>query len=589
MSIVNAITLLSGLAFFLFGMGLLGDALTKVAGGKLEIILEKLSSTTFRGIILGTVVTAIIQSSSATTVMVVGFVNSGIMTLTNAIGVIMGANIGTTMTGWLLTLAGIEGNGIFSASTMFAMVAFIGIVLWFFCKKAIHQNIGMILLAFSVLMNGMDIMKDAMAPLKESPMFIDFIATASNPIIALVIGIIITGIMQSASATIGILQALSITGVITYEVALPMVVGMCIGACAPIMISAMGANVNGKRTALIYLIFNSVGAVLLLIPFYIANVVAGGFEILAAPATSAGIAVINTAFNGIACIILWPLAGWLEKLSCALVRDKSDGEDAEFDDIHLDPRLLEYPAVALEHTGFAVTKMSMASFKNISKAASLFEGFDSTKYAKLLSREEKVDKLEDKIGSFLVRLNNVDLSAKERQTSAMYLKCLNNIERISDHAVNVAEIAEQMHERKMEFSKNAKEELRVCLDAVREIAEITMSALEHHDHDKAVLVEPLEDVIDALTEELKARHILRVQRNECTLEHGFLYNDCLNNLERVADHCSNLAFTILEAEDSHLEAHSYITSLKKDSNEDFQNLKRSFAMKYHDQLEAIKL
>jgi len=589
MSIVNAITLLSGLAFFLFGMGLLGDALTKVAGGKLEIILEKLSSTTFRGIILGTVVTAVIQSSSATTVMVVGFVNSGIMTLTNAIGVIMGANIGTTATGWILTLAGIEGNGIFSASTLFALIAFIGIILWFFCKKALHKNIGMILLAFSVLMNGMDIMKDAMAPLKESPAFINFMATASNPVVALIIGIIITGIMQSASATIGILQALSVTGVITYEIALPMVVGMCIGACAPILMSAIGANVNGKRTALIYLIFNAVGAVLLLIPFYIANAAVGGFDILDATATSGGIAVINTAFNGIACIVLWPLARWLEKISCAIVRDKhADEEDAEFDDIHLDPRLLEYPAVALEQCEIAINKMSAASTKNLIRSIELIDSFDQIQHAKIQSREDKVDRLEDMLGSYLVRLNNADLSEIERQSSGEYLRCLSNFERISDHAVNVSELAEELYTKKISFSAQATKELSIFTAAIREIIDITKECFRESDVEKAALVQPLESVIDALAEDLKEGHIQRVQKNECTLELGFIFNDIINNLERVADHCSNISFSVMEAQDSDIESHNYLKALKKKGREEYKENVKRFADKYQGQLNAIQ-
>ncbi len=587
MNIVNVITLLSGLAFFLFGMGLLGDGLTKVAGSKLEIILEKLSSTTFRGIMLGTIVTAVIQSSSATTVMVVGFVNSGIMTLTNAIGVIMGANIGTTATGWILTLAGIEGDGIFSATTFFALIAFIGIILWFFCSSQVKKNIGMILLAFSVLMNGMEIMKDSMAPLKESPVFINFIATASNPLIALVIGIVITAIMQSCSATIGILQALSITGVITYEVAMPMVVGMCIGACAPILISAIGANVNGKRTALIYLIFNAVGAIFLLIPFYIVNAALGGIEILNEPATAAGIAIINTAFNSIACVILWPMTRLLERISCFFIRDKSDGEDSEFDEINLDIRLLEYPAVALEQTGITVNKMSKAAFKNLSRSIDILKEFDELQRAKITGREEKVDRLEDKLGSYLVRLNNLDLSEKEKQTSAKYLKCLSNIERISDHAVNISELAEELHEKKISFSDQAKYELNVCIDAVKEIADITQSALKEDDPAMAAMVEPLESVVDALTEELKARHIKRVQNGGCTLELGFIFNDCLNNLERVADHCSNIAFNVMEGEDSELQSHDYYRSLTKSSREEYKSQEKIFAKKYFDRLSAV--
>ena len=378
MGIGNIIELLGGLAFFLFGMTLLGDGLKRVAGSKLETVLARLTSNTLKGVLLGTVVTAIIQSSSATTVMVVGFVNSGIMQLANAIGIIMGANIGTTATGWILVLAGVEGKGAISSATVFAFVAFIGIILYFFCKKATLKNIGMILLAFSVLMAGMQCMSGAMEPLKESPVFLEIISAVSNPLLSLLIGVVVTAIIQSCSASIGILQALAVTGVIEYSVAIPMVVGMCIGACVPVLISAIGANVNGKRAAFVYLYFNLSGAVILMAGFYAAQAFLN-FELMSQTASSMGIAIVNTVFKVAATVILAPMAKLLEKLSVLTIRDKH-GEEDEYEDNLLDERFLKYPPLALEQSQKAMEQMIHAAFKNFRKSAELLQDFNQEKY-----------------------------------------------------------------------------------------------------------------------------------------------------------------------------------------------------------------
>jgi len=581
MGLANSISLLGGLAFFLFGMVLLGEGLKRVAGSKLEIVLEKLTSTTVRGILLGTLVTAVIQSSSATTVMVVGFVNSGIMKLANAIGIIMGANIGTTATGWILVLAGVEGNGGISSATIFALVAFIGIILFFFCKKTTKKNVGMILLAFSVLMSGMQSMSGAMAPLKESQVFLDFIAAVSNPLVAIIVGIIVTAIIQSCSASIGILQALSITGVIGYDVAIPMVLGMCIGACVPVLISAIGANINGKRAAFVYLGFNLAGSVILMVPFYLLNAVIG-FGFMSAVATSMGIAIVNTVYKVAATVILAPFAKLLEKAAVALIREKNP--DEEYEENLLDERFLEYPSLALEQSEKTVLQMASASFKNLHKSLKLLQKFDQEKYDKVMRREEKVDRFEDRIGAYLVRLNAKELSDEETQTSAKYLRCLGNLERISDHAVNVAELAQELHQKKIAFSAQAGEELSICMDAVREIVELTQDVLQENDVEKARMVEPLEEVIDALTQELKVRHIQRVQAGQCTLEMGFIFNDCINNFERVADHCSNIAVAVLEAVDAQVQAHDYLRSLKQEAHEDYRQRLNDCAKKYYDAL-----
>lgn len=586
MDIANTIALLGGLAFFLFGMTLLGDGLKRVAGKKLEIILGKLTSTTFRGVLLGTLVTAIIQSSSATTVMVVGFVNSGLMKLTNAIGIIMGANIGTTATGWVLVLAGVEGNSAFSSATVFALIAFIGIILYFFCKKTTQKNVGMILLAFSVLMSGMQSMSGAMAPLKQSEAFLSFISAVSNPLVAIGVGIIVTAIIQSCSASIGILQALSITGVIGYEVAIPMVLGMCIGACAPVLISAIGANVSGKRAAAVYLMFNIAGSILLMVPFYIINGIVG-FDFMSAPATSMGIAIVNTIYKVVATILLMPFAGLLEKTVCSIIKEKAGDEDLIPEDDLLDERFLDYPALALERCGQTVQSMTETAFKNLRKSIELFENYSAEGFQKVQRREEKVDRYEDALGAYLVQLNTKELTMEETQTSARYLSSLSNLERISDHAVNLSELAQELSEKGISFSPQAIEELKICAGAVLEILDMTQSAVINNDPHKAGMVEPLEEVIDALTDKMKERHIARLQAGKCTLELGFILNDCIHNFERTADHCSNLAVAVLEAADSQMQSHKYLRTFKQMNREEYGARLAAQVQKYCDALDAL--
>ena len=586
MDIANTIALLGGLAFFLFGMTLLGDGLKRVAGKKLEIILGKLTSTTFRGVLLGTLVTALIQSSSATTVMVVGFVNSGLMKLTNAIGIIMGANIGTTATGWILVLAGVEGNSAFSSATVFALIAFIGIILYFFCKKTTQKNVGMILLAFSVLMSGMQSMSGAMAPLKQSEAFLSFISAVSNPFVAIGVGIVVTAIIQSCSASIGILQALSVTGVIGYEVAIPMVLGMCIGACAPVLISAIGANVSGKRAAAVYLMFNIAGSILLMVPFYIINGIVG-FDFMSAPATSMGIAIVNTIYKVVATILLMPFAGLLEKIVCSLIKEKTGDEDLIAEDDLLDERFLDYPALALERCGQTVQNMTETAFKNLRKSIELFENYSAEGFQKVQRREEKVDRYEDALGAYLVQLNTKELTMEETQTSARYLSSLSNLERISDHAVNLSELAQELSEKGISFSEQAIEELKICAGAVLEILDITQSAMTDNDPHKAGMVEPLEEVIDALTDKMKERHIARLQAGKCTLELGFILNDCIHNFERTADHCSNLAVAVLEAADSQMQSHKYLRTFKQMNREEYGARLAAQVRKYCDALDAL--
>ena len=575
MTIANVIHLLGGLAFFLFGMSLLGDGLKRVAGSKLETILGKLTSTVLKGVLLGTVVTAAIQSSSATTVMVVGFVNSGIMKLTNAIGIIMGANIGTTATGWLLVLAGVD----VSSATIFAFIAFVGIVLYFFCKKPVLKNIGMILLAFSVLMTGMQSMSSAMKPLRSSPVFIEFMSAVSNPLLALLVGAVITGIIQSASASIGILQALSATGVIGYDVAIPMIIGMCIGACAPVLISAIGANVNGRRAAFVYLYFNVAGAIILMPIFYLIHAVVD-FAFMSQPVDTVGIAIINTVFNTLATIVLMPVVRQFEKFTILTIRDKQGAEEEAFQENLLEERFLNYPPLALEQSERAISLMTHAAFKSLKKSTDLLREYNQEKYDKIMSREELVDRYEDALGAYLVRLNTKALSDKETKIAARYLSCLTNLERISDHAVNLADLGKELAEKKIQFSEQGQKELQTCVDAVTEILDLTQKAMENSDPDVAKLIEPLEETIDMLTKESKRYHIQRVQEGNCTLELGFIFNDCLHNIERVADHCSNIAVAVLESANDTVHAHGYLRSIKESGDNQYQLLLAGYSAKY---------
>lgn len=578
MSLASVISLLGGLAFFLFGMTLLGEGLKRVAGSKLETILSRLTSTPLKGILLGTAVTAVIQSSSATTVMVVGFVNSGIMKLSNAVGIVMGANVGTTATSWILTLADVEnGSGGFSSATVFALVAFVGIILYFFCHQTTKKNIGMILLAFSVLMSGMQSMSAAMDPLKESEAFLDLMAAVSNPALSLIVGVLVTAIIQSSSASIGILQALSVTGVIHYEVALPMILGMCIGACVPVLLSAIGANVNGKRAAFIYLYFNIAGSVIIMIPFYLYHMLVG-FDFMCEPATSLGIAVANTVYKVLATVLLIPFTKALEKLAVMTFPDTEDEE--EFEENLLDERFLAYPPLAVEQSARTVVQMASAARKNLSKSLELLDQFDQVKFDKIMSREERVDRLEDQLGNYLVKLNTQELSDEETRRSSEFLHSLTNLERISDHAVNLAKLAQEMYSKGMSFSEQAKGEVGVCVEAVREIMDLAYDAVCGDDLEKAQMVEPLEETIDTITEELKVRHISRIQSGQCTLALGFVFNDCINNFERVADHCSNLAVSAIEMRDGRIESHDYLRSIKEDEGAVYRRLLRDYEGKY---------
>ena len=579
MGIADIISLLGGLAFFLVGRTLLGDGLKRVAGSKLETVLGKLTSNPIKGVLLGALVTAVIQSSSATTVMVVGFVNAGIMQLANAVGIVMGANIGTTATGWVLTLANVEGEGGFTSATVFAFIAFIGIILYFFCRKQTQKNIGLILLAFSVLMSGMQTMSSAMDPLKENEAFLQFISAASNPVVSLLIGVLVTAVIQSSSASIGILQALSATGAISYEVAIPMVLGMCIGACVPVLLSAIGTNANGKRTAIIYLYFNIVGSALFMVPFYLAHAFLG-FDFMVLPASAFGIAVFNTVFKVAATLVQLPFTGGLVRLAVLTIREERSEDDEEDQENLLDEIFLDYPPLALEQSGRTVVRMAGAAVKNLERSIDLFTKFSQEKYDKILSRENVVDRYEDRLGNYLFHLNSRGLNERETLISSHYLHCLTDLERISDHAVNLAALAKDMEEKGIGFSPDGLEDMTRAADAVREIVDLAQRALTLEDIRLAQQVEPLEEVISTMLEKMKLGHIRRLQNGACTLEMGFILNDLINNFERVAAHCSNVALAVLELRYADLQFHDYARDVRQGDQPEFRKWLAFYQEKY---------
>lgn len=590
MGVNNIISLLGGLAFFLFGMSLMGESLKKVAGNRLELILGRLASTKIKAVLLGTFVTAIIQSSSATSIMVVSFVNSGIMKLTQGICVIMGANIGTTATGWILTLASIGGENdigsYLSTTFIFAVVAIIGIVLYMFGKTPTKKHTGAILVSLSILMTGMKTMSAATEPLQESEAFMQALSVVSNPFLCILIGIAATAVVQSCSASIGILQALSMNGVISYAVAIPTVVGMSIGACVPVLISSVGANKNGKRTAFSYLYFNLLGGFAFMIIYFIVSSTDWGKAFTSQTANSMNIAVVNTTFKVFAVVVLFPFISLLEKLSRLTFRDSKYASEVDI----LDERLLGFPTLAIERSLGIVHLMADIARNNVLLSISLFERFDKRKFEKLMQDENEEDCLDDKLSDFLVKLNSKELTMQETRRTAMFLRSVADLERISDHSENIAELAQELGLNGKKFTKQATSEMQVCFEAVTEILDIAIKALVEDDLEAAYHVEPLEETVDALTANLKQRHIQRLQKGICTIEMGIIFNDCINNLERIADHCSNIAVSVIELHDETvLDPHDYLRSVKESEGGQFIELYNIYKEKYSDRLQTIDI
>ncbi len=578
MDIFSVLTMLGGLALFLYGMNALGEGLSKLSGGKLERILEKMTNSKLKAVLLGAGVTAVVQSSSATTVMVVGFVNSGIMKLTQAVGVIMGANIGTTVTSWILSLSGLESNNFFikflKPTSFSPILAFIGICLLLFSKKDRKKDIGGILVGFAILMFGMEIMSSAVKPLAEVKGFTNILTMFSNPIFGMIAGLVLTAIIQSSSASVGILQALCGTG-LGYASALPIIMGQNIGTCVTALISSIGAKKNAKRAALIHLYFNLIGTIVFMVGFYLINSFVH-FSFLDENASQLGIAIIHTIFNIIATCILLPFSNGLVKLACLTVRDdevKTDDTNKDF--MLLDSRFLDKPSFAVEQCKHVSIEMANLSKKSIALAISLFTDYKDGVRKEVVEIEDKVDKYEDELGTYMVKLSSRNLSEEDSKALSMLLHCIGDFERISDHALNICETALEMHEKKISFSQSAEKEIGIYTNALKNIVNLTTDVFDREDFKEAINVEPLEEVIDGLNVELKKRHVKRLRNGECTIELGFILSDIIANYERVADHCSNIAVALIHIHDDGFDTHEYLDKVRREDNEEFMN-------KYHE-------
>ena len=560
MTVFNVFSLLGGLALFLFGMDIMGKALEKQAGGQLQKILSKLTDNPLKGFFLGLCVTAVIQSSSATTVMVVGFVNSGIMELHQAIGVIMGSNVGTTVTSWILSLSGLQGDSflinMLKPTSFSPVLAFIGILLYM-GKSEKRRGVGTILIGFAVLMTGMTAMSNAVLPLQNEAWFTNLFIRFSNPLLGVLVGAVVTGIIQSSSASVGILQALSATGVITYGSAIPIIMGQNIGTCVTALISSVGANKNARRAAMVHLYFNIIGVTLFLAVFYGANLLLD-FAFVNETVTAWGIAVVHSIFNLTATAVLLPFANGLEKLAILTIPDDAEKESFAL----LDERLLNTPAVAVERARAATADMAELARVGVVQAMSLTHKWDDSLAQKVREEEEKVDKYEDALGTYLVKLSSREMSHADSQSVNTLLHTISDFERISDHSVNVLSSAEEIHAKSIEFSKDAQEELQVLEGAVQDVLSRTTDAFRKGDLHLAGKVEPLETVVDELVRAIKARHVVRLQTGSCSIEYGFVLEDLLTNYERVCDHCSNVAVAQIEVAQDSFDTHAYLNDLR---------------------------
>ena len=578
MDIFNVLTMIGGLSLFLFGMNLMGQALERRAGDKLRSLLDRMTSGVFAGFLTGLCITAIIQSSSATTVMVVGFVNSGLMTLRQAINVIMGANVGTTVTAWLLSLSGIDSGNVWvqllKPSSFTPVLALIGIINYMFCRSSKKKDTGMILLGFATLMFGMETMSGAVAGLKDVPAFTNLFIAFKNPVLGVLAGAILTAVIQSSSASVGILQALAVTGSVSYAAAIPIIMGQNIGTTVTAMISSIGTNKNAKRAAVVHLLFNVIGVVVMLTLFCIVRA-AFAPALLNESATMYGIAVAHSAFNLLCTAILLPAGSLLEKLACRIVPDDARVEVVT----ELDERLLPTPSLALRQSRAVACEMAECSVRALNNALTALTANTPELAQSIRDDEERCDHYEDILGTYLVKLSAQKLGRAESEESTELLKTIGDFERISDHAVNILSSAEEMTRKNLTFSANAKNELITITSAIREILSLALKAFERRDTDIASQVEPLEQVIDTLKEQMRTRHILRMQQGQCSIEAGFVLSDLLTDLERTSDHCSNIAGCIIDASHHNLNLHETLREAKA-ADSGFQSTFHSYAEKY---------
>ena len=579
MTIFNFLTMLGGLSLFLYGMNVMGNSLSKMAGGKLETILEKLTSKRIMAVLLGAAVTAVIQSSSATTVMVVGFVNSGMMSLSRAVGVIMGANIGTTITSWILSLSGISGTGLIlqmlKPSSFSPILAAVGIIMTMTSKdESKKKDAGNILLGFAILMFGMETMSGSVSGLADNEAFTGMMTAFSNPLIGMAIGTLLTAIIQSSSASVGILQALCLSGAVPYSVALPIIMGQNIGTCITSIISAVGANRNAKRAAMIHLYFNLIGTCLFMAVFYTINIFVS-FTFLDKAADVAGIALIHSLFNIGATIVLFPFSNQLVRLSELTIRDKKTekkaGDDNGMEEINLDERFLERPAFAMELCRGKARHMAQITNEAMQIALETLIVYDEEKIDRVKYLEDTVDRYEDALGTYLVKLSGKNISKADSQTLSIILHSISDFERISDHARSIVKSADEIHEKGLAFSKSAKDEIEVLSEAIRDVCNMTTESFCDQDLKQALHVEPLERAVDSLTKRIKEHHIKRLQKGKCTIEMGFILEDILNCLERVSDHCSNIAACMITVREDEFNTHEYIKDMSRDEQEEFWN------------------
>ncbi len=586
MTIFDALSMVGGLALFLYGMHIMGEGLSKASGGKLEALLEKLTSNRLKAVLVGAGVTAVIQSSSATTVMVVGFVNSGIMKLSQAVGIIMGANIGTTATSWLLSLSSIDGSSflvqLLKPANFSPILAVIGVIFIMFCKSEKKKDVALILIGFAILMTGMDTMSAAVEPLKDVPEFTNILTMFSNPILGLLAGAILTAIIQSSSASVGILQALCVTGAIGFSTALPIIMGQNIGTCVTAMISSIGGSKNARRTALVHLYFNLIGTIIFMISFYALNAVVA-FPFMNQAIDAAGIATIHTIFNVFATCILLPFGRVLEKLATISVPDdavKTERSDFENNIRVLDARFLDTPGYAISMAKSVTIKMAEAVYESMMLAMNLIKEYNEEAGMRVLELEEEVDRYEDLLGAYLLKISSKDLSEKESHQLTVMLHCINDFERIADHAINIKESAEEKFTKGLEFSEKAAMELEIFGSAIQEIVDITVSMFKNDDLNMASRVEPLEEIIDDLSVDMKTRHVTRLRKGACTIEMGFVLQDLTTNFERVADHCSNIALYVLQENEDHIDAHEFMENIKKSGDIAFERQKMYYRNRY---------
>ena len=583
MDIFGVLQMIGGLCLFLFGMETMGDGLTRTSGSKLQGILGSLTSSVPKGVVLGCVVTAVIQSSSATTVMLVGFVNSGIMQLSQAIPVIMGANIGTTATAWLLSLTALDGDSVFmqllKPMSFSPILAAIAIVFMMFMKSEKKYNIGMILIGFAVLMYGMDIMSSAVEPLRDVPEFVSILTMFSNPVLGVAAGTVFTAAIQSSSASVGILQALCLTGSVTYGTAIPIIMGQNIGTCVTAILSSIGANKGAKRVAAVHLSFNIIGTVIFLLAFYGINALVG-FGFMGDVVNPANIAVIHSIFNVFSTALLLPFYKQLEKLAILVVKDAPEKKVQDETLSLLDERFLDTPSVATMQCKKVAAKMAQLSRDSIMAAMGLIDKFDEDRFKYVDLLESKIDRYEDALSEYIVKLERQELSNEDNTVLSMILHNVGDLERISDHAKNISESALELHQKGLKFSPDAEREVGIYMDAVREIVDMAVDSFIERDVEKAASVEPLEEVIDEIHADVKNRHIERLRKGICTIELGFILSDMGTNLERVADHCSNLAICTIEAAEGAFDMHRYTSRIKKYDVDEFEQKERGFEAKY---------